>query len=241
MVLITLRPKAVAPRPLCRLPPPACVASSPPSSRPQAVAPRPLWRLPPPAYVASSPSSLLLLGPRQWLPGPCGGCPRRPFSRRLRLLSFFSAPGSGSPSPMEVAPAGLCRVVASFFSAPGSGSPSPVEVAPAGLCRVVASFFTFCYFLTETRSFFRQRWPRFDWILRLQLFFQNQNLTLSHLTRYFCVSITTTNRTHFDLANIFTSHLTLFCFTNFLLIFISSRNSNNSVNGHVTIFTVLIG
>ena len=37
---------------------------------------------------------------------------------------------------MEVAPAGLSRVVASVFSAPGSGSPSPVEVAPAGLCHV---------------------------------------------------------------------------------------------------------
>ena len=57
------RPRAVAPRPLWRLPPPALVASSPPSSRPQAVAPRPLWRLPPPALalVASSPSS-----PRHW-------------------------------------------------------------------------------------------------------------------------------------------------------------------------------
>ena len=43
---------------------------------------------------------------------------------------------------VEVAPAGLCRVVASVFSAPGSGSPSPVEVAPAGLCRVVASVFS---------------------------------------------------------------------------------------------------
>ena len=42
------RPQAVAPRPLWRLPPPASVTSSPPSSRPQAVAPRPLWRLPPP-------------------------------------------------------------------------------------------------------------------------------------------------------------------------------------------------
>ena len=49
-------PQAVAPRPLWRLPPPALVASSPPSSRPQAVAPRPLWRLPPPAFVASPPS-----------------------------------------------------------------------------------------------------------------------------------------------------------------------------------------
>ena len=54
----------------------------------------------------------------------------------------YDVPGSGSPSPVEVAPAGLCRVVASFFSAPGSGSPSPVEVAPAGLCRVVASLFS---------------------------------------------------------------------------------------------------
>ena len=59
------------------------------------------------------------------------------FAVAALLLLIFS-----SPSPVEVAPAGLCRVVASFFSAPGSGSPSPVEVAPAGLCRVVASFFS---------------------------------------------------------------------------------------------------
>ena len=65
-----------------------------------------------------------------------------PAGLYLVVASFFSAPGSGSPSPVEVAPAGLCRVVASFFSAPGSGSPSPVEVAPAGLCRAVASFFS---------------------------------------------------------------------------------------------------
>ena len=50
----------MAPSPLWRLPPPASVASSPPSSRPQAVAPRPLWRLPPPASVASPPSSVEL-------------------------------------------------------------------------------------------------------------------------------------------------------------------------------------
>ena len=42
---------------------------------------------------------LRLLGPRQWLPVPCGGCPRRPLSRRrLRLLG------------PRVAPAGLCLV-----------------------------------------------------------------------------------------------------------------------------------
>ena len=34
----------------------------------------------------------ILLGPRQWLPVTCGGCPRRPLSRR-RLHS--SRPGSG--------------------------------------------------------------------------------------------------------------------------------------------------
>merc|ERR1711884_786670 len=153
------------------------------SSRPQAVAPRPLWRLPPPASVASSPPfftapgsgspspvevahaglcrvvASVLHGPRQWLPVPCGGCPRRPLSRR-RLHSsrpqtvaprplwrlppsasvassppFFLAPGSGSPSPVEVAPAGLCRVVASILHGHRQWAPSPVEVAPAGLCR----------------------------------------------------------------------------------------------------------
>ena len=99
---------------------------------------------------------------------------------------FFSAPGSGSPSPVEVAPAGLCRVVASFFSAPGSGSPSPVEVAPAGLCRVVASFFSapgsgspspvevappasVASSLVFTASFFRRPgWLRCGWIWRLR-------------------------------------------------------------------------
>ena len=89
-------PQAVAPRP-CLVQQglyPADQEVLIPLLRPQAVAPRPLWRLPPPASVASSPP-------------------------------FFSAPGSGSPSPVEVAPAGLCRVVASFFfTAPGSGFPA---------------------------------------------------------------------------------------------------------------------
>ena len=84
----------------------------------RAYLPRPLGKLPRPDLIPSSapdfescprrPMSrrrLLLLGPRQWLPVPCGGCPRRPLPPR-RLL-FFSAPGSGSPSPVEVAPAGL--------------------------------------------------------------------------------------------------------------------------------------
>ena len=45
-------------------------------SRPQQWRRRPLSR-----------RRLLLLGPGQWLPVPCGGCPRRPMSRRrLRLL-----------------------------------------------------------------------------------------------------------------------------------------------------------
>merc|ERR1712024_200446 len=70
---------------------------------------------------------LLLLGPRQWLPIPCGGCPRRPQSRRRLLLL---GPRQWLPVPCGGCPAGLCRVVASFFSYPGSGSPSPVEVAP---------------------------------------------------------------------------------------------------------------
>ena len=44
---------------------------------------------------------LLLLGPRQWLPVPCGGCPRRPLSRRrLRLLGprqWLPVPCGGCP------------------------------------------------------------------------------------------------------------------------------------------------
>ena len=51
--------QAVAPRLQWRLPPPAYVAPSPPSSWPQAVAPRPLWRLPPPASVVDP-------GPVKW-------------------------------------------------------------------------------------------------------------------------------------------------------------------------------
>merc|ERR1711884_793203 len=157
------------------------------SSRPQAVAPRPLWRLPTPASVASSPPfftapgsgspspvevahaglcrvvASILHSPRQWLPDPCGGCPRRPLlRRRLHLLGprqWLPVPCGGCPRrplsrrrlhssrPQAVAPRPLWRLpppasVASlppFFTAPGSGSPSPVEVAPAGLCRVVAS------------------------------------------------------------------------------------------------------
>merc|ERR1712077_171021 len=85
----------------------------------------------PPAFVASPPSSLPLIGSRQWLPVPCGGCPRRPLSRRLRLLSVFSAPGSGSPSPVEVTPAGLCRVASVF-----SPSSRPQAVAPRPLWRL---------------------------------------------------------------------------------------------------------
>ena len=50
---------------------------------------------------------------------------------RRRLDSSSSAPGSGSPSLWEVAPAGLC--LHSSSSAPGSGSPCLWEVAPAGL------------------------------------------------------------------------------------------------------------
>ena len=45
---------------------------------------------------------------------------------------FFTAPGSGSPSPVEVAPAGLCRVVASILLGP--------RQCPAGLCRVASVF-----------------------------------------------------------------------------------------------------
>ena len=87
--------------------------------------------------------------------------------------------GSGSPSPVEVAPAGLCCVVASFFSAPGSGSPSPVEVAPAGLCRVDLASASWevapagldssssakCSPFSALPSFFRPGWHWFVWIL----------------------------------------------------------------------------
>ena len=83
------RPQAVAPRPLWRLPPPAFVASSsPPSSRPQAVAPRPLWRLPPPASVASSPPSSR---PQAVAPRPLWRLPPPAFfaSRRRPWWSLF--------------------------------------------------------------------------------------------------------------------------------------------------------
>ena len=67
------------------------------------------------------------------------------------VASVFSAPGSGSPSPVEVAPAGLCRVVASFFSAPGIGSPSPLEVSPDGY----ESLFTrICYIFARIAKIF---------------------------------------------------------------------------------------
>ena len=52
------------------------------------------------------------------------------YQRRLRLLSLFSAPGSGSPSPVRVAPAGLCRVVCVF-----SPSSRPQAVASRPLWR----------------------------------------------------------------------------------------------------------
>ena len=104
---------------------------------------------------------LRLLGPRQWLPIPCGGCPRRPMSRRRLLLL---GPRQWLPVPCGGCPRRPMSRRRLLLLGPRQWLPSPVEVAPAGLCRVVASFFTFCYFLTETRSFFRQRWPRFDWI-----------------------------------------------------------------------------
>ena len=103
----------------------------------------------------------------------------------------FTAPGSGSPSPVEVAPAGLCRVVASVFSAPGSGSPSPVEVAPAGLRRVVASVFSAPGSDSPASgSFFRPGWLRYSWIWRLRVF-SLQLLTSIHLTRYSICTKTT--------------------------------------------------
>merc|ERR1711884_241256 len=127
------------------------------SSRPQAVAPRPLWRLPPPASVASSlvftapgsgspspmevaPAGLCrvvscLHGPRQWLPVPCGGCPRRPLSRRL----LSSQPQAVAPRPLWRLPPPASVASPLVFTAPGSGSTSPVEVAPACLYRVVVS------------------------------------------------------------------------------------------------------
>ena len=47
----------------------------------------------------------LTIGPRQWLPVPCGGCPRRPLSHRLCLLSVFSAVGPRQWFPV---PCGGC-------------------------------------------------------------------------------------------------------------------------------------
>jgi len=58
--------------------------------------------------------------------------PKPTIYRNKNHFEFYSTPRSFLN----------CRVVASVFSAPGSGSPSPVEVAPAGLCRVVATFFS---------------------------------------------------------------------------------------------------
>ena len=105
-----------------------------------------------------------------------------PTSTRPRAVAF---------GLVKVAPAGLGRVVASFFSAPGSGSPSPVEVAPAGLGlgRVVAFFSPALDSLTRScilpppafcgvnlqqtvkdcpfsalALFLRPRWLRFVWI-----------------------------------------------------------------------------
>ena len=77
---------------------------------------------------------LLLLDPGQWLSVLWRLAPpatTSPSSSRPRAMPF---------GLVKVASAGLRRVVASVFSAPGSGSPSPVEVAPAGLCRVVFFF-----------------------------------------------------------------------------------------------------
>ena len=96
------RPQAVAPRPLWRLPPPASVASSPPSSRPQAVAPRPLWRLPPPASVASSPPTSR---PQAVAP--------RPLWRLPPPASVASSPNSSRP-PERLAPSGPLVLIPHF-------------------------------------------------------------------------------------------------------------------------------
>ena len=68
------------------------------SSRRQAVAPRPCGGCP---RRPLSRRRLLLLGPRQWLPVPCGGCPRRPLSRRRLLLlsprQWLPVPCGGCP------------------------------------------------------------------------------------------------------------------------------------------------
>merc|ERR1711884_66097 len=94
-----------------------------------------------PAPVEVAPAGLcrvvepILHGPRQWLPGPCGGCPRRPLSRRR---TNSSRPQAVAPRPLwRLPPPASVASSNQFFTAPGSGSPAPVEVAPAGLCRVV--------------------------------------------------------------------------------------------------------
>ena len=118
------RPRAVALRPCERLPPsglcrPLCLLnpgqwlsnlvrgcphrplSSSPSSRPQAVALRPCEKLPrrPMSSPPSSRPHAVALRP----------CERLPPSAYV-VASVFSAPGSGYPSQVEVAPAGLCRL-----------------------------------------------------------------------------------------------------------------------------------
>merc|ERR1711884_554197 len=119
-------------RPLWRLPPPASVASPLVFSAPGSGSPSPVEVAP----AGLCPVASCFLGPRQWLPVPCGGCPRQPLSRRLHS----SRPQAVAPRPLwRVPPPASVASSPPFFTAPGSGSPSPVEVAPAGLCRVVAS------------------------------------------------------------------------------------------------------
>ena len=130
---------------------------------------------------------------------------------------FFTAPGSGSPSPVEVAPAGLCRVVASILHGPRQWLPVPCGGCPLRPFRV-ASIFSGCPHRSLWSSpstcsqgngssysalFYSEGWRRFGRICRLQLCFQIGILTSSQFTRYF---------------RVFTTHfvLTLFRSTNFL-------------------------
>ena len=118
------RPQAVAPRPLWRLPPPASVAPSPPSFRPQAVAPRPLWRLPPPAFVASSPSYVVPVVPFVLEPGWLGYA-----WIFLRVMCFFVN---------FLTLTELTRFLCVFLQ---------VEIEPSGLTNFDEVFFLFNFWL----------------------------------------------------------------------------------------------
>ena len=146
--LLVPSPKELAPAGLCRV---ASVCS--PFSRPQAVAPRPLWT------VEVAPAGLCrvascLHGPRQWLPVPCGGCPRRPLSRRL----LSSRPQVAAPYP---------RPFLGFFGGHRAGLDSSSSAQAVVLCPQPC----LGRLATPSPAFYRPGWQRCGWIWRLQVFF----------------------------------------------------------------------